>query len=104
PAVKNSFVESYKRALIQKGYEVKLLPANASLIECPITSTYTANWQWDLALYMAYAQVIVYNNAKPVGSASYDARRGGGNMNKFIDADKKIHELVNQLFPSGAGS
>jgi len=102
-AVRNGFLESYRRALTNKGYLVRLLPASASLIECPVTSTYTANWRWDLATYMAYAEIKVYHQAKPVGEAKYDSTRGGGNMGKFIDADKKIAELVNQLFPGGAG-
>jgi hypothetical protein len=34
----------------------------------------------------------------------HDATHGGGNPNKFIDADKKIAELINQLFPGGAGT
>jgi hypothetical protein len=102
-SVRNGFLESYRRALTNKGYLVRQLPASASLIECPITSTYTANWRWDLATYMAFAEIKVYNQAKPVGEAKYDSTRGGGNMGKFIDADKKIAELVNQLFPGGAG-
>jgi len=104
PAVKNGFLEAYRKALIQKGYEVRVLPVSASLIECPITSTYTANWRWDLAMYMAYAEIKVYTQAKPSGQVVYDALKGGANMNKFISADKKIAELVNQLFPGGAGS
>lgn len=103
-AVRSGFLNAYKRVLTEKGYVVKQLPEDASLIDCPITSTYTANWRWDFAIYMSYAEIIVYNNAKPAGKASYDARRGSGNMNKFIDADKKISELVNQLFPGGTGS
>jgi hypothetical protein len=104
PAVKEGFIDNYKRALASKGYTVKQLPADASLIECRITSTYTANWRWDMALYMSFADIVVYNNGKPVGKATYDATRGGGNMGKFIDASKKIEELVNQLFPGGAGA
>lgn len=102
-AVKPGFVESYKRALTSKGYSVRQLPASASMTECEIVSTYMASWRWDLALYMAYAEIKVYNNGKPTGEAKYDAQRGGANMSKFIDADKKIAELVNQLFPGGAG-
>lgn len=104
PSVKSTFLDAYKRALSEKGYVVRQLPPSASIVECPITSTYTANWRWDLALYMAYAEIAVYNNGKPVGKATYDATRGGGNMGKFIDADKKISELVNQLFPEGPGA
>ena len=102
--VREGVFESYRRALEAKGYAVRKLPVGASLIECPITSTYTANWRWDLAMYMAYAEIKVYSNGKPVGEAKYDSTRGGGNMGKFIDADKKITELVNQLFPGGAGA
>ena len=104
PAVRAGFVESYKRALSSKGYVVRQLPATASIAECQVTSTYTAQWRWDLAMYMAYAEIKVFSNGRPAGEATYDALRGGGNMNKFIDADRKVGELVNQLFPGGAGS
>ena len=103
-SVKNGFLESYRRALTNKGYQVRQLPASASIVQCPITTTYSANWRWDLALYMAYAEIKVFNNGKPIGEAKYDSQRGGANMSKFIDADKKINELTNQLFPGGAGS
>lgn len=104
PAVKAGFLEAYKRSLSAKGYLVRQLPSSASIAECNITSTYNAHWRWDLALYMAYAEIKVYSGGKPIGEAKYDSQRGGANMGKFIDADKKIDELVNQLFPGGAGS
>jgi hypothetical protein len=103
PAVRAGFVEAYKRSLATKGYTVRQLPASAAITDCPTTSTYSANWRWDLAMYMAYAEIKVYSNGQPAGQAQYDSLRGGGNMNKFIDADRKIDELVNQLFPGGAG-
>lgn len=103
-SVRPSFAEAYKRALTNKGYLVRSLPASASIVECNITTTYTATWRWDLALYMAFAEIRVYSNGKPIGEAKYDSQRGGANMGKFIDADKKINELTNQLFPGGAGS
>jgi hypothetical protein len=102
PAVRAGFVESYKRSLAAKGYAVRQLPASAAITQCPVTSTYTANWRWDMALYMAYADIRVYSDGKPAGNAVYDSQRGGANMNKFIDADRKIDELVNQLFRGGA--
>lgn len=103
PAVREGFMVSYKQALEAKGYIVQQLPAQASIVECPITSTYVANWRWDLAIYMTYANIKVYNSGKPIGEAIYDAKRAGMNTGKFIDADKKIRELVDQLFPGGAG-
>jgi hypothetical protein len=103
-AVRVGFIEAYKRALIDKGYAVKQLPTASAITECTITSTYTANWQWDLALYMAYAEIKVFKDGKPIGEAKYDARGGAGNPDKFIAAEKKIAELVNLLFPGGPGS
>jgi hypothetical protein len=104
PAVKEGFLESYTRALGNKGYTVRQLASGASLVECPVTSTYTANWRWDLAMYMTYADITVYDKGAPAGKAVYDATRAGLNTNKFINADKKITELVDQLFPNLSGS
>lgn len=99
PAVKFDFLESLKKSLEARSFTVKMLPPAAALRDCPITVTYTANWRWDLAMYMAYAEIKVYNNGQPAGEAVYDSLRGGFNMNKFIKGENKIAELVNQLFP-----
>lgn len=48
---------------------------------------------------MAYAEMTVYRDGKRIGSAKYDSLLGGGRLDKFIKADQKIRELVNQLFP-----
>ena len=103
PAVRATVVEAYKRSLTNKGFVVRQLPASAAITQCPITSTYNANWRWDLALYMAYADIRIFSQGAQVGQATYDSMRGGANMNKFIEADKKIDELVNQLIRGGAG-
>jgi hypothetical protein len=103
PSVRAGFIEAYRSSLASKGYAVRQLPATAAITDCPVTSTYVANWRWDLAMYMAYAEIRVYSNGKPAGEVRYDSTRGGANMSKFIAADKKIDELVNQLFPGGAG-
>ena len=100
PAVsQEGFIVAYAKALRDKGYTVRQLPAGSGVNACPVTSTYTANWRWDLALYMAFADIRIYSNGKPSGQATYDALQGGGNMNKFIRGEEKIRELVDQLFP-----
>ena len=99
PAVKYNFLSAFKQSLEGLGFDVKVLPATSALRECPITVTYTANWRWDMAMYMAYAEIKVYNNGQPVGEAVYDSLKGGANMGKFIKGEDKIIELVNQLFP-----
>lgn len=64
---------------------------------CEWTSTYVARWTWDLSLYMSYAEIKVFHKGSLDGEAKYDSTRGGANMNKFIDSEPKIRELVNQL-------
>ena len=98
-AVKYNFLTAFKQSLESRGYTVKMLSASAALRECPVTVTYTANWRWDLAMYMAYAEIKVFNNGQPAGEAVYDSLKGGANMSKFINGENKISELVNQLFP-----
>lgn len=99
--VRGGFLRAYQDALSSKNYVIRVLPPQSALDSCLLTSTYTANWRWDLALYMAYADITVYRNGQVYGNARYDAKRGSANMNKFIDADQKIAELVNELYPSG---
>lgn len=100
PAVsQGGFLTSYTRVLSEKGYTVEPLPAGSPVGQCAVTSTYTANWSWDLALYMVYAEIKVYKNGNLSGEAIYDARGGDANMGKFIKGEDKITELVNQLFP-----
>lgn len=100
PAVsQEGFLATYARVLAEKGFTVRQLPPGSAITECPVTLTHTANWRWDLAMYMAFADIKVYNNGQQSGQAVYDALRGGANMNKFIRGEAKITELVNRLFP-----
>ena len=99
--VRHGFLDAYTDALKAKSIQVRTLGESASLNECTTTSTYTARWTWDLALYMKYAEIKVYRNAALVGDAVYDATWGGGRLDKFINAEKKIRELVDELFLTG---
>jgi hypothetical protein len=98
-AVRRTFEESLNKSLRSQGYAVKSVPADSAVTVCPVTITYTASWRWDLALYMAYAEIRVFNAGREEGRAIYDSTRGGGNMGKFIDAEKKVDELVRELVP-----
>lgn len=91
--VRAGFLAAYRKAVEDKGYDVRVLSQTAQLSACPITSRYVAHWGVDLVVvYMAYADIRVYDKGQPAGRAVY---RG----NKFISAEEKVQELVNQLFP-----
>jgi hypothetical protein len=96
--VREGFLDAYTEALKAKSIQVKTLAESASLNDCPTTSTYSANWAWDMALYMRYAEIKVYRSAAIVGEAVYDATWGGGRLDKLINAENKIRELVDELF------
>jgi hypothetical protein len=66
--------------------------------DCHYRVSYTANWRWDMAMYLEYAQINVFEEGRPVGSAVYDATMGGANMGKFGPTAEKIRPLVAQLF------
>lgn len=99
PEVREGFLPVVKQTLINNGYKCRVVPETTSTNDCPVLMTYVGRWQWDLALYMSYARLQVFENGQPAGDALYDSTMGGGNMSKFIDADEKIQELVEQLFP-----
>lgn len=100
PDVRPGFLTAYSGALTEKGLQPRTVERTSPLNVCPLTSRYIANWRWDMALYMAFAELTVYENGAEIGKATYDSMRGGANFGKFIDADKKVKELVDQLFPA----
>lgn len=99
PPVREGFLATYNHTLTKKGYKVKLIPQDSSLDTCKVVSTYMGRWSWDLAIYLAYAEINVYKNGELIGNALYDSRSGSANMGKFIKGEEKIIELTNKLFP-----
>ena len=99
-AVRSGFLRAYKKALQEKGYRTKILDENSNHDDCELTTTYTGRWSWDMALYMAYAEIRVYRDGVKKGEAIYDATGGAGLPKKWIKAEEKIKELVNLLFPN----
>ncbi len=97
PKVKEGFHDALAAAIQEKGYAVKNLPEGSALTECKVTTTYTASWLWDGATYMSYAKITVHEDGKEAGHALYDASGPNMNASKYINADKKVHELVDQL-------
>lgn len=96
-SVRKGFLEEFKSVLSSKGIAYQVVSESSVPTSCEWTSTYIANWTWDLALYMSYAEIKVFHNGNLEGVAKYDSTRGGANLSKFIDAETKIQELVNEL-------
>ncbi|MFZ3324164.1 MAG: Sbal_3080 family lipoprotein [Usitatibacter sp.] len=65
---------------------------------CKYSLDYTANWHWDLAMYLVFAEINVYDSGLLVGQATYDAHAGGGRPDKFGPTADKLRGLLDQLF------
>lgn len=98
PAVAmDAFEPLLQRLIEEQGIKTSVYtgqkPAN-----CRIGVEYTARWRWDLAMYLFYAQIRVFDQSGQIGLAEYDAMMGGANLGKFGTTEEKIAPLVKQLF------
>lgn len=93
PRVLHDFLGAYRRTLEGRGFQVEVFPETANASVCPVTTMYTANWRWDMVLYLAYAELRVYKDGKPAGRAIHNARGS-----RFITAEGKIQEMVDELY------
>ena len=96
PAVREGFLEELTGILDEKKVAYTVVDKQQAL-DCEWTMTYLGRWTWDMALYMSYAEIKVYQNGVVSGEAIYDASRGAFNLDKFIDAEPKIRELLEEL-------
>lgn len=67
------------------------------LNECDVIVFYVANWTWDIAMYMYFANIWITDPGmnNKVAQATYKA---GAGPSKWRIARKKIIELVDKLF------
>lgn len=65
---------------------------------CNVFMQYTANWTWDLAMYLSYLDIKVYDGNKLIGKAEYDSRWGGARLDKFGSTAEIIRPIIKELF------
>jgi hypothetical protein len=97
--VQDGFHEVYQRVLEKKGFKVRWLPDKSPVTSCPLVGTYEVIYRWDLAIYLARADLRIFADGKEAGRAVYDSLSGGANLSKFIQTEPKLTELIDQLFP-----
>jgi hypothetical protein len=97
--VQDGFHEVYQRVLEKKGFKVRWLPDKSPVTSCPLVGTYEVIYRWDLAIYLARADLRIFADGKEAGRAVYDSLSGGANLSKFIQTEPKLTELIDQVFP-----
>lgn len=65
--------------------------------DCRYRAEYTANWSWDIFVYLEYADVRMYDGDLLIGNATYDAREGSGRMDKFGRTETKLEEIMTRM-------
>lgn len=66
-------------------------------VGCNAIAFYVANWAWDLAMYMYFANIWVtdVDLNKKLAQATYQT---GGSPGKYINAREKVFELVDEMY------
>ncbi len=63
---------------------------------CRYWLDYTANWKWDLVMYMIYADLKLYDRQTLIGEATFD--NTGIGPRRYGSADEKLKALTGPLF------
>lgn len=82
--------------LTENGFKHKILPPGSDINQEGWMLTYTAQWSWDLTIYLSKAIISAYNNGMPMGYAKYSAT--GFDLNKFEKAEPTIRKMMSNLF------
>jgi hypothetical protein len=92
----NGFAPEVVSQLQQLGFDAELYskprPASAKHY-----MDITANWAWDMAMYLTYFKATLFEEGRVLGTAEYDARMGGANMGKFGKTAEKIRPILAEL-------
>ena len=66
--------------------------------ECEFILTYTAHKNWDIVMYLHYAELRLERNGRLIGSAEYDLiGKGGLDLTKWASTKSKMDPIIDQL-------
>lgn len=68
---------------------------------CRYHGNYVARWTWDMAMYLNFAEIKVYDRGKQIGLVEYDARVAQFHIGKFGTTRSKLDPLFDRLFAKG---
>jgi hypothetical protein len=95
--VKEEFLTALTEAIEKLGISTRVVQ-EPEADNCTYRVTYTANWSWDFTIYLVYADIRVWKGNQKIGESEYDSSGGGLRLDKWVNAEKKVHELVDELF------
>lgn len=91
------FIDGLRELIENNGINTKVYNSEKPS-DCVYHMEYTAQWGWDVAMYLKYAKLTVFENNIRIGDAEYNAMTGSGQLDKFGRTADKIKPLVDELF------
>jgi hypothetical protein len=91
------FLPTLREQLGRHGIATTVYDGAVTPDECARHLEYEARWSWDLAVYLMYTQIRVYDGATLVGTATYDAQDGDARLDKFGSGEERLAGLVDDL-------
>lgn len=84
--------------------ELALLKVTTKTVEpsespkCQDVLRYKANWKWDMAMYLQYANFSVFRGENRIGYGEYSSAGGGLRPDKWGTTEDKIKPILAELF------
>ena len=94
PDVRPAFLTAYERRLQEKGYKTQIIK---DALACQTTSTYTATYGEHWGVYLARAELKIFNNGTLIGQARYRAPHASPEKHGRVES--KIESMVELLLP-----
>jgi hypothetical protein len=66
--------------------------------KCQDVLRYKANWKWDMAMYLQYANFSVFRGDNRIGYGEYSSAGGGLRPDKWGTTEDKIKPILAELF------
>jgi len=92
--VRQAFLTAYERRLQEKGYKTQIIK---DALACQTTSTYTATYGEHWGVYLARAELKIFNNGTLIGQARYRAPHASPEKHGRVES--KIESMVELLLP-----
>jgi hypothetical protein len=99
PRVKiDDFVDVLEDGFDRHGVTTELFSGKEAPVNCAYILTYTATRKWDLAPFLAYAQLYIKDKeGNMIASARYE-HHGGLDFGKWAGTREKMDPVIDQLF------
>lgn len=93
---KQSLLDEMQAIIHEAGCQTVIV-SNSQPADAEHVLQYRANWAWDLAMYLTYFQATLYEQNSIIGEVEYDARKGGGRLDKFGSTESKVRPLLQKM-------